>query len=158
MASRQLLIDAAIALAMVLVALVGYKLSPLFLPQADTVASPVTGCDLQRGPCTASLPDGRRLELSVTPRPIPMVRPLNLEVKLEGIAADKVEVDFAGATMNMGYNRRTLTAAGAGRYVGTATLPVCITGAMTWRATVLAQAGRERVAAAFDFDSASAHP
>jgi hypothetical protein len=158
MVSRQLLIDAVIALAMVLVALIGYKLSPLFLPQADTIAAAASGCDLQRGPCAATLPDGRRIELSVTPRPIPMVRPLTVEVNLTGVAADKVEVDFAGATMNMGYNRRTLTAAAGGRYVGTATLPVCITGAMTWRATVLAQTGRERVAAAFDFDSAPGRP
>lgn len=158
MISRSLLIDAVIALTMVLVALVAYKLSPLFLPKADTLATTTAACDLQRGPCSASLPDGGKIELAITPRPIPLVKPLQVEVRLAGIAADKVEVDFAGATMNMGYNRRTLAAAGDGRYIGTAALPVCVTGSMTWRVTVLAENSRGRVAAAFDFESGSLRP
>lgn len=153
MARRQLLIDVAIVLAMLLVALVGYKLSPFFLPKADATATTLPGCDLHRQPCAATLPDGRRIELAIAPRPIPMVKPLNLEVTLTGLEATKVEVDFAGATMNMGYNRQTLAAAAAGRYVGVATLPVCVTGRMAWRATVLVETGRERIAAPFQFDS-----
>jgi hypothetical protein len=156
MISRPLLIDAAIVLAMLLVAVIGYKLSPLFLPKADVTATAAAGCDLHQGPCTASLPDGRRIQLSISPRSIPLVQKLNLEVTLAGLDAAKVEVDFAGADMNMGFNRQTLQAAGGGRFVGTAALPVCVTGRMAWRATVLAEAGRERIAAPFDFETADA--
>jgi hypothetical protein len=153
MPGRQLLIDAAIALAMLLVALVGYKLSPLFLPKADLTATVAPGCDLHRQACTAALPDGRRIALAITPRPIPLVRPFNLEVRLDGISASKVEVDFAGISMKMGYNRPALRPMGDGRYVGTATLPVCVTGRMAWRATVLVESGREHIAAPFEFDA-----
>jgi hypothetical protein len=155
MVSRQLLIDAAIVLAMLLVALIGYKLSPLFLPKADATATAAPGCDLHRGPCSADLPDGRRIELSITPHSIPVVQPLSVEVTLAGLDPSKVEIDFAGADMNMGYNRRTLAASGARHFVGTAILPVCVTGPMAWRATVLAETGRERIAAPFDFESAA---
>ncbi len=155
MAGRPLLIDAAIVLAMLLVALVGYKLSPLFLPKADLTATVAPGCDLHRQTCAAALPDGRRIALSIGPHPIPPIRPLELEVTLTGIEASNVQVDFAGVSMNMGYNRQSLTAAGSGRYIGTATLPVCVTGHMAWRATVLVEAGRERIAAPFRFDTPS---
>jgi len=158
MISRPLLVDAAIVLAMLLVAIVGYKLSPLLLPKADVTARAAAGCDLHRGPCGADLPDGRRIQLSIAPLSIPVVQTLNLEVTLAGIDADKVEVDIAGATMNMGYNRRQLTAAGDGRFVGTAILPVCVTGPMAWRATVLAETARERIAAPIDFESTAGGP
>jgi hypothetical protein len=82
-----------------------------------------------------------------------MVTPLQLEVKLAGIEAAKVEVDFAGVDMNMGYNRPELAATGPGRYASEAMLPVCVTGKMAWQATVIVEAGRQRIAAPFRFNS-----
>lgn len=140
-------------LGIVLIAIVGYKLSPLLLPAADVTAVPETGCDLHRRPCVAEVPGGGRVELSVAPRPIPMVTPLQIEVKLAGIEASKVEVDFAGVDMNMGYNRPALAAAGPGRFAGEAMLPVCVTGKMAWQATAIIEAGRRRIAAPFRFNS-----
>lgn len=156
--NKHLLTDAVLILALLLTAGAGYWLSPSLLPKSDVTAIPVAGCDLHRQPCTALLSDGGRtatIGLSITPRPIPMIRPLHLEVVVTGIEARKVEIDFAGKDMNMGQNRPVLAAAGPGRFVGQATLPVCITGEMAWKATVLLETGRERIAAPFLFE---AHP
>jgi hypothetical protein len=151
--NRNSLIDAAIIAALILIAAAGYWFSPLLLPKSDVAASPDAGCDLQRQACGAPLPGGGRVELSILPRPIPMVQPLHVEVGVTGAAVDKAAIDFAGVGMNMGYNRPELTAAGSGRFVGNASLPVCITGSMPWQATVLLESGRQRISIPFRFDS-----
>jgi len=151
--SKSFLVDSAIVLALILTGVVGYKLSPLLLPRADIVAEPETGCDLQRQACTATLPEGGRLTFSIAPRSIPVVAPLELSVELDGLAASGVAVDFAGVGMNMGFNRPALSSVGPGRFVGAATLPVCVTGRMTWQATVLVESGTKRYAIPFRFDA-----
>ncbi len=150
---KSLLVDSAMILALILIGVVGYKLSPLLLPKADVTAFPDSGCDLQRGSCTALLPQGGRLSFSMAPQPIPVTTPFDMLVELEGMSADKVVVDFAGVDMSMGFNRSNLQATGAGRFTGQATLPVCVTGRMTWQATVLVESGRTRIAVPFRFDA-----
>lgn len=127
------------------IAVAGHYGSPLLLPKADLSASPEPGCDLQQAACAAILPGGGRIELSIAPRPIPILTPLRVEVALSGVKANKVEIDFAGETMNMGYNRIEL-AAGNGRHAGEASLPVCVSGGMTWIVTVLVETDRQRIA------------
>lgn len=151
--SQSLLVDSAMVLALVLVGTIGYKLSPLLMPKADVVATPAPGCDLHRSACEAALPGEGRLRLALTPRPIPVAAPLEIAVDVEGMAAERVAVDFAGVSMNMGYNRPALEPAGNGRFAGQGTLPVCVTGRMTWQATVLVERGRERIAVPFRFDA-----
>jgi hypothetical protein len=145
--------DVAAILAIGLIVVIGYKLSPLLLPKVDIAAVPEPGCDLHKRACAAQLPGGGRIELSIAPRPIPMVAPLQVEVKTSGLEAGKVEVDFAGIDMNMGYNRPELAAAGPGLFRAEAMLPVCITGKMAWAATVIVETGRNRIAAPFRFNS-----
>ena len=151
--NKKILIDAIGLLLIALVVVVGYKLSPLLLPKADVTVQPDPGCDLNRAACRVALPGGGQLELRMNPRPIPMVRPFQVEVKLEGINAARVEVDFAGIEMNMGLNRIELAAGAAGVHAGEATLPVCITGQMDWQATVLVESGNQRIAVPFRFAS-----
>jgi len=69
---------------------------------------------------------------------------------------DKVEVDFAGTAMNMGFNRPQLKRLASGRYEGQTTLPVCVSGAMEWQATVIVTAGDKVIAVPFRFDSGHA--
>jgi hypothetical protein len=152
-ASKSLLVDSAMILALILIGVIGYKLSPLLLPKADIVAQPEPSCDLHRSPCTAALPQGGRLSLSLTPRPIPVTQPLELVVEIEGANADRVAVDFAGVDMSMGFNRTSLRAVDAHRHVGQMTLPVCVTGRMLWQATVLVEIGRTRIAVPFRFEA-----
>ncbi|MDD5249141.1 MAG: hypothetical protein PHY45_09155 [Rhodocyclaceae bacterium] len=152
-ANKNLLVDAAIILALLLVGAAGYWFSPLLLPKSDVTANPDAGCDLHRQACGATLPGGGRVELAITPQPIPTLRPFDIEVRVAGVEAKKAALDLAGATMNMGYNRADLTASGAGRFAGSASLPVCVSGAMSWRATVLLETDRQRIAVPFRFDS-----
>lgn len=150
---KSLLVDSAMILALILTGAIGYKLSPLLLPKADVFIQSDPGCDLHRAPCTARLPDGARLTLALTPRPIPVTAPLQIEVSLEGLDAERVKVDFAGVEMSMGYNRPVLVAVTPRKHVGQATLPVCVTGRMLWQATVLVETEGKRIAVPFRFEA-----
>ncbi len=146
------LVNLAMMAALLATVVAGYLFSPLLLPKADVTGIVEPGCDLQRRACPATLPKGGRLEFSITPRPIPFLQPLRVEVRLTGVEATKVEVDFTGATMNMGYNRTELAATGAGRHSGETSLPVCVSGSMTWVATVMIETDRQRIAVPYRFD------
>lgn len=152
-ASKPALVNAAMVAALVAIGVLGHHYSPLLLPPQDLSAAPDPGCDLHRWACPAPLPGGGRIELSITPRPIPYLHTLRVEVTVQGVEARKVEVDFAGETMNMGFNRVALTAAADGRQHGEAALPVCVSGAMAWVATVIVEAGGRRVSVPYRFET-----
>lgn len=136
-------------LAMLVAAGVGY----VMLPGADVKLPLVEDCRLDREVCVALLPDGGRLEMMLEPRPVPSAGPMRVIATIEGVRTDRVEVSFTGVDMNMGEHRLPLAAAGGGRYVGETTLPVCVTGRMTWQATVTLEAGRGSLSAPFRFES-----
>lgn len=151
--NKNFIVDAVIGAALLLVGAAGYYFSPQLLPKSDVTATPEAGCDLQRETCGAAIPSGGRIELSMTPRPIPNLQPLDAEVRIDGRQAGNVMLDLAGTTMNMGLNRTSLVETSPGRFSGTTSLPVCVTGAMAWRATVTFESGRERISAPFQFNS-----
>ena len=145
------LVNLAIVLALACLAALGYKLSPQRPADAGQTIAPLAGCDLNAQTCAAELPGGGRIALSITPRPIPLVKPLRVSAQLSGIAADKLAIDFAGVSMDMGYQRQQLVADGHGSFSGEAMLPVCVTGRMTWQATLLIDSGRQHFAVPFRF-------
>ena len=139
---------------LLVVALLGavvWKAWPLLFPQAQQVAQVVPGCDLHHGPCVARFDTGGSVTLSITPRPVAMLAPLALEVRLDGLAAERVELDFQGREMFMGYNRRQLMTQEPGLYRGEGVLPMCVTDWMTWEATVLIETDEGLLAAPFAF-------
>lgn len=150
---RSFLADAAILLALALIAVVGYKYSPLLLPKADLTLTPTAGCDLNRQACGAPLPGGGMIELAIEPRPIPVVKPMKVTATVVGATPARVELDFAGISMNMGYNRVELAPTTDGRFAGEATLPVCVTGRMAWRATLMVETATQRIAVPFVFEA-----
>jgi hypothetical protein len=136
------------------VALVGtalYKTWPLLFPKPARLAPLDPACDLRAGPCVGRLPEGGGIRFAMQPSHIPMMEPLTLEVTLEGLEARRVEVDFVGVEMNMGFNRPALEAAGEGRFRGQGMLPVCVRDAMEWEARVLAHTPQGLVMAPFRF-------
>jgi hypothetical protein len=153
--NKKILIDAIGILLIALVVVVGYKLSPMLLPKADVVVKSDPACNLQRGPCSVELPDGGSVELLMGTLPIPLVKPFEVRVTTQGFAPSRVEIDFAGVDMNMGYNRPLFEHRGNGLHAAEVTLPVCITGQMEWQATVLIEAGSQRVAIPFRFVTGS---
>ena len=150
---NSLLIDVGVLAVLIVIGAGGYWLSPLLLPKADVVANPDPGCDLHRQACGATLPAGGKIQIAITPQPIPMMQPLTIEVRLAGLETQRVAVDLAGVGMSMGYNRPELTLAAPGRFVGNTSLPVCITGSMTWQATILLETARQRISIPFRFTS-----
>ena len=142
----------AIVLALACLATLAYKLAPR-QPQRSIQTVEVLACDLNAQACAAELPGGGRVELSITPRPIPVVKPLQVNARLVGVRAEAIEIDFAGVSMDMGENRLRLVADGDGSFSGTAMLPVCVSGRMTWQATLTLQiaGSQRRIAARFRF-------
>ncbi|TXT30032.1 MAG: hypothetical protein FD131_2042 [Rhodocyclaceae bacterium] len=155
--NKKILIDIIGLELIALVVIIGYKLSPMLLPKADITVQPDPVCNLQREACTVKLPAGGNVTLTMGTRPIPLVKPFEVQVAASGFSPARVEVDFSGIEMNMGYNRPELAARGTGSYAAEVTLPVCITGSMDWQATVLIETGSERVAIPYRFSTGESH-
>ena len=147
------LIDLSLFLALIIAAALGYKYSFLLLPRADLNLAPVAGCDLHTQACPVDMPGGGRIELSITPHPIRVLKPLQVNATMTGIAVNKVEIDFSGVDMNMGYNRQVLVSDGNGHYAGETMLPVCITDRMAWRLSLIIETDRQRIAVPFVFET-----
>ncbi|QEL65571.1 hypothetical protein OTERR_20950 [Oryzomicrobium terrae] len=155
------LTDLVIFAAVVALGVAAWRFAPLLLQQPD-VALPDQECALGREACRAELPGGGTLTLEARADAggdLQPGQPMQLTATLAGAAADDVTVVFTGAEMEMGYNPAPLAAAPAGAaalagttvFRGPATIPVCVTGPMTWRATAnLRQSGRT-VAVPFRF-------
>ena len=151
--NRKLWVDVlAVVLMGVLLAL-GYRYAPQLLPVSDITLQPDGACNLQQAACRVGLPEGGNVSIQLSPTPIPLAKPFTVEVFAQGVTFEQVEIDFAGEDMNMGLNRSLLTPRGAGEFMATVTLPVCVSGKMGWKATVLLQQGRQRVAIPFRFVS-----
>ncbi len=148
---KNILLPAAALLGGMLLVVAVYKIWPMLNPDIAETAPLDASCDLRAGPCTVVFSGGGRVSFDIDPRDIPVVKPLVLNVKLEGLAASSVEVDFQGTDMNMGFNRAPLQPAGADRFSGGGMLPVCVRYAMEWEAKVLLQTDRGLLAAPFRF-------
>jgi hypothetical protein len=151
--TRNALLSIVIMLILAILAVIGHRLSPRLHTSADQTL-PMSACNPGLQTCTAALPGGGQLALSIEPRPIRPLQPFNVSAEITVFKADKVEIDFAGSNMEMGYNRPEL-AGRSGRFIGQAVLPVCITGSMEWTATVLITAENQRVAIPFQFATAA---
>lgn len=119
----------------------------------DWVVSGDVACDLHQQACRAVLENGRWVELSIHPRPIEMLTPLQLQVRLGGFEAERVAIDFVGIEMDMGFNRPNLFPLETGHYQGEGILALCTTEAMTWQVTVLVNEQERLGAARFFFDT-----
>ncbi|MCF7989029.1 MAG: hypothetical protein K9M02_01155 [Thiohalocapsa sp.] len=135
-----------------------YKAWPLLYPQTGERAALNDACDLRSGPCTAYFADRGSVTLEILPAGIPVAKPLAFTVTLGGIRRpERVELDFAGVDMDMGYNRTELAPTQSpGVYSGTGMLPICVRNRMTWEAKVLLFEADGIRAAPFRFDTTRA--
>jgi len=115
-------------------------------------ANPDKTCDLHKNACQLDLPDGRKVRLSIDPKPIPLVTKFDIQVNIEGEPDIKsVLVDFKGTSMNMGPNTVKLTAKSNGQYNGNGMLPVCVRNSMEWQAEVWVRTDQGTLIAPFLF-------
>ena len=126
---------------------------PAWFPRAEFEAAAPTECNLATGPCTARFGATGAIRLAMSPQPLRAAAPMQLAINAEGIGARRVLVDFTGADMNMGLTRVELSERGSGHFAGEATLPVCVSRRMTWRARVSASAADGVYYAEFLFDT-----
>jgi hypothetical protein len=117
------------------------------------VVAPEPGCDLGAGPCAAVLPDGRRLELAVTPRSLPLMEPLTFSLTVPGPVPGEPTLTVTGVNMDMGVQRASLEPAGEGAYQGRVVLPVCSSRRMEWQARVDLPADGGPLAVPFRFET-----
>ncbi len=88
-----------------------------------------------------------------------MLRPLRIKVGLDALPMpQRVELDFAGFDMDMGYNRVVLHAGSdpggdTVSYSGSGMLPICVRDRMTWEARVLIYLPDGILAAPFRFET-----
>ena len=121
--------------------------------EITAVAALDPSCDMQKGACQALFPDGSAIGLSIDPRPIQSLKPLQIQVTTEGLDAHAVEVDFRGLGMNMGYNRPRLKKEAERQFSGPGMLSICVLDRMSWEATVLARTDDGVMAAPFRFET-----
>lgn len=143
-------IIAVLVLAILIV--VSYKLKDILKPGVTASATLDESCDLRKGACTSALPTGGKVTFSIDPNDIPILRPLQLKVEIEGVeVVSKVEVDFIGIGMEMGYNRPALKAVDKTHFSGRAILPVCVRAKMEWEARILLHTKKGLIMAPFRF-------
>jgi hypothetical protein len=130
------LIPAVLLLATAVLGGVGYYFRDYFEPGPARVLE-LSDCDLRKAACAVSLPGGGEATFEILPHPVPLTEPLQLLVQVTGKKVRKVEVDFSGVTMNMGYNRPLLKQVERGRFEGEGLLPVCIRQRMDWEAKLM---------------------
>ena len=130
---------------------VSYKLKDILEPRVSAAAALDESCDLRKGPCVSELPNGGKVSFSLSPNDIPILRPLKLQVTIEGVDVSSVEVDFVGLGMEMGYNRSALEDDGQNQFTGKAILPVCVRSKMDWEAKVLLKTDKGLLMAPFRF-------
>lgn len=113
--------------------------------------TPEHACDLQKSACSLETPNGGRVTLNITPKPIPLVQELTIEVQIASMQAQQVAIKFNGTDMDMGPNNVTLQAQEQGVFTGNGLLPVCIRNRMQWQAEVYVQTERGIIIAPFIF-------
>jgi hypothetical protein len=145
---------ALVVLGALLLALVagGVLFQRILQPTAEITVPLDPACDLGRTACRSAAVGGG-VTLDITPRPIAPMKPLHIEVVVEGLTAERLEVDFSGVDMNMGYNRFVLVETAPGRFTGSAVLPVCVRDRMAWEAKVLVDTPGARLSVPFRFES-----
>ncbi len=119
--------------------------------EASVVQLPPDGCDLAVEACERALGDGSVLRLSVKPRPIELMQPLEVEVQHQGEGWTPLRLDITGLNMEMGLNRTSLMPDGEGRWRGETILPICSQRRMHWQAALVLQGPEEVVQILHEF-------
>ena len=113
---------------------------------------PTTGCDLNRERCTADTRWGA-LNLELSPRPLPVLNPIAIEVRFDRAYASEVSAQLDGVEMDMGLNLATLQRVDGQTLRGQLIIPVCLTGTMKWRLRLIIKDGAQEQNADFSFEA-----
>jgi len=114
------------------------------LPAPDCLATD-KGCRTQQ--------DQLSIGMQLDTQRVRAATPLQFEVELGNIPAEAVMVDLQGRDMYMGINQVQLSPVPdkPGFWQGETELAVCVTGEMTWQASVVAATTKARISTQFEF-------
>jgi hypothetical protein len=107
-----------------------------WFPKAEFEAAAALECDPSTTPCSAQFGPAVSISLALAPRPLRAAEPMRVSVRGTGLDGRQARVTFSGVEMNMGLTTVELNDLGAGRFDGVATLPLCVSRRMAWRARV----------------------
>lgn len=97
-------------------------------------------CFVDRETCVARNAQGQEIRLSMSPKPIPVMKDIQAQVEVAGIEVDPkqpIKVVVSGLNMYMGFQRADLTLREKNNYQGVLVLPVCTVDVMNWQARIL---------------------
>ena len=125
-------------------------MSQLGLESQDVVVRGTAGCDAALAPCEFRA-GAFGLTLYLVP-PVQSLRPFDIRLSVEGVAAQQVVLTFTMADMEMGLNRFLLKPGREG-WRGSAVLPVCTQSRNDWLATVTVRGEGQDYRVVFPFTS-----
>lgn len=109
-------------------------------------------CDLAIDDCVITLPENKKISVSLSPKPAQVQQNLTFTVR-SAPELIPYEVDLTGVQLNMGYIRPKLTASGDSYSVGIR-LPICELRKMKWKASILFKnKAEEHSSAVFFFET-----
>ncbi len=156
----QLAILALLALSFIFAQRYGKEIMQLVTDPAEATAITPPPCNLNREVCQLPIITPVASEapwsFSISPQPIPVSAPLAFtltppERVLAAHTPTAVWVDLTGNDMDMGLIRIPLVQDADGQWTGSGSIPVCITGAMRWRARLHIQLAQTRLQADWVF-------
>ncbi len=140
---RLFIVIALLALSIVLAQVYKEPLLHLISGHPETTQVSPPPCDLTQQVCLLPILTPVASEapwsFGITPRPIPVSTPLTLTLTppdriLTSNQPSAVWVDLTGDSMDMGLIRIPLALNSDGRWEGSGSIPICVTGQMRWRA------------------------
>lgn len=139
------------SLMLITIVVILFKAWPILFPELIVKLPADPDCDLRAGPCVTQMNDGSQVSFSIVPRELPLMKPLQLQVEVDGLQANRIEVDFSGTDMHMGFNRFTLQPLSNDIFKGEGMLPVCVWDAMEWEAQVFIEVDRGTISVPYRF-------
>ena len=133
---------------------VSYQLLP------QTVRAPIVlptpkSCHLEQDSCQARDSQGHHIQLSLAPRPVPVMETVQVQVQANGFSTIKsAKLTITGLNMFMGYQYVDLQLE-QGTWQGSFTLPICTQRHMQWQAQLDIQTDTHHFRALFPFDTHS---
>jgi len=108
-------------------------------------------CDLHNSSCVIKIQDGTSFELSVEPKTIPLMAPLEFAIKSNNPNLEELYLNIYATNMFMGDFKLPIKNLGNGNYKAIGTLPTCPVGDMQWNADIRVEKLDKIIGARFQF-------
>jgi hypothetical protein len=112
-----------------------------------------TSCNLHVSTCELTLSDGSLVSLDISPKPIPLMKPLNFRVLAPNLRLPFIELKLFATNMNMGFHTFKLFPKEEGVYEGEGMLPTCVVGNMIWQTNLIINQPTQSIGATFYFQT-----